>query len=115
MTDFPPSADTAYINAPHPQEETEEILRLRRAGRISDREWLLRRAALTDRQTLGANPADGKVQTSSQGTFAKLLAFDVENGTTTGPRATDDPAWTDDPRGYVRQEYAIWAAQDARP
>ncbi|MEV7581644.1 hypothetical protein [Streptomyces erythrochromogenes] len=109
MTDVPPSADTAYPDAPNTQEETEEIMRLRRAGRISDRDWLLRRAALTDRQTLGADPADGKVQTSVQETFDKLLAFDAANGTTIGPLAIDHPAWKADPRGYVRQEYAIWA------
>ncbi|MFE9481221.1 hypothetical protein ACFYNM_21770 [Streptomyces spororaveus] len=115
MTDFPLSADTAYISAPNLQEETEEILRLRRAGTISDRDWLLRHAALTDRQTLGADPADGKVRTSLRTIVDKLIAFDAANGTTTGPRATDDPAWTADPCGYVRQEYAIWAARDARP
>ncbi|MFE4206064.1 DEAD/DEAH box helicase family protein [Streptomyces goshikiensis] len=32
-----------------------------------------------------------------------------------GPLATDDPAWAADPRGYVRQEYAIWAAGNTRP
>ncbi|WP_331745573.1 hypothetical protein [Streptomyces virginiae] len=115
MTDFPTSGDTAYINAPNVQEETEEILRLRRAGRISDREWLLRHAALTDRQTAGASSADGKVQTALQAVVAKLVAYDAANGTTTGPLATDDPAWVADPRGYVRQEYAIWATGDARP
>ncbi|MFI7359567.1 hypothetical protein ACIBTP_37260 [Streptomyces avidinii] len=115
MTAFPSSADTAYINAPNVQEETEEILRLRRAGRISDREWLLRHAALTDRRTVGADPADGKVQTALRTIVAKLVAYDAANGTTTGPLATDDPAWVADPRGYVRQEYAIWAAGDGRP
>ncbi|TDU67904.1 hypothetical protein [Streptomyces sp. KS 21] len=115
MTAFPSSADTAYTNAPNVQEETEEILRLRRASRISDREWLLRHAALTDRQTVGADPADGKVQTARQTIVAKLLAYDRANGTTTGPLGIDDPAWVADPCGYVRQEYAIWAAGDARP
>ncbi|WP_327388919.1 hypothetical protein [Streptomyces sp. NBC_01207] len=115
MTTLPPSPDTAYINAPNLQQETEEILRLRRAGRISDRDWLLRHAALADRQTLGADPADGKVQTSVQVSIAKLLAFDAANGTTTGPRTLDDPAWAADPRGYVRQEYAIWAGRNVRP
>ncbi|MFE5711981.1 hypothetical protein ACFQ7J_14330 [Streptomyces sp. NPDC056501] len=115
MTYFPPSADTAYINAPHVQEETEELLRLRRAGRISGRDWLLRHAALTDRQTRGADPADGKVQTALQTSVDKLIAFDTANATTAGPLATDDPAWAADPRGYVRQEYAIWAAGNARP
>ncbi|MFD0269632.1 hypothetical protein ACFVGY_24150 [Streptomyces sp. NPDC127106] len=114
MTTLPSSADTTYCNAPNVQEETEELLRLRRAGRISDRDWLLRRAALTDRQTLGADPADGKVQTSVQETFAKLLAFDAANHTTAGPLPTDHPAWEADPRGYVRQEYAIWSG-NARP
>lgn len=111
MTDLnlPSSADTTYRDAPNVQEETEELLRLRRTGRISDRDWLLRRAALTDRQTLGADPADGKIQTSVQGTFDKLLTFDAVNGTTAGPLATDHSAWKADPRGYVRQEYAIWA------
>ncbi|MFJ6784491.1 hypothetical protein [Streptomyces yangpuensis] len=106
--------DIAYANAPNVQEETEELLRLRRAGRIGDRDWLLRRAALTDRQTLGADAADGKVQTSLQGVLDKLLAFDAANGTTAGPLAIDDSAWEADPRGYVRQEYAIWAGT-ARP
>ncbi|WP_331732169.1 hypothetical protein OG592_41270 (plasmid) [Streptomyces avidinii] len=115
MTDFPPSGDTAYLNAPNVQDETEEILRLRRAGRISDREWRLRLAARSDRQAVDADPADGKVQTALQAIVAKLIAFDSANGTTTGPFATDNPAWAADPRGYVRQEYAIWAIGDARP
>ncbi|MGO4459941.1 hypothetical protein AB4039_21985 [Streptomyces sp. M-16] len=115
MTDLPPPFDTAYNNAPHVQEETEELIRLRRAGRISDRDWLLRHAALTDRQTPSADPADGKVQTALQRSVDKLIAFDTANGTTAGPLATDDPAWAADPRGYVRQEYAIWATGNLRP
>ncbi|MCY0946317.1 hypothetical protein [Streptomyces antarcticus] len=115
MPTLPPTFEATYINAPNTQEETEEILRLRRAGRISDRDWLLRYAALTDRQTLDADPADGKTQTSVQTAIAKLVAFDSAHGTSAGPHAADHPAWTADPRGYVRQEYAIWADRAARP
>ncbi|MCX5078815.1 hypothetical protein OHA84_37690 (plasmid) [Streptomyces sp. NBC_00513] len=115
MSTLPPSPETAYLNAPHVQQETEEILRLRRSGRISDRDWLLRHAALTDQQTLNADPSDGKVQTPVQVTIAKLVTYDAANGTTSGPRAVDDPTWAADPRGYVRQEYAIWAERNVRP
>ncbi|MFE5718569.1 hypothetical protein [Streptomyces erythrochromogenes] len=116
MTPFPLSPDdTVYLNAPNLQQETEKILRLRRAGRISDRDWLLRHAALTDRQTLGADPADGKVQAALQRSVGQLIAFDTANGTTAGPLTTDDPAWAADPRGYIRQEYAIWATGNLRP
>ncbi|MFD3728773.1 hypothetical protein [Streptomyces sp. NPDC058671] len=115
MTDHPPPFDAAYINAPHVQKETEELMRLRRAGRISDRDWLLRHAALTDRQTLGTDPADGKAQTALRTSVDKLIAFDTANGTTAGPLATDHPARAADPRGYVRQEYAIWATGNLRP
>ncbi|MFJ3817767.1 hypothetical protein [Streptomyces sp. NPDC090056] len=97
------------------QEETEELMRLRRAGRISERDWLLRHAALTDRQAMGADPADGKVQTALRTSIDKLTLFDTANGTTAGPLATDNPAWAADPRGYVRQEYAIWATGNPRP
>ncbi|MGW3328309.1 hypothetical protein [Streptomyces virginiae] len=119
MTDLPTSGDTAYVNAPHAQMEIEALLRLRPAVRISDRDWLLRHAALIDRQSLDADPADGKAQTSVRVSITKLLAFNAANGTTTGPPrprrpALDDPAWTADPRGYVRQEYAIWANRDLR-
>ncbi|MFD9078222.1 hypothetical protein [Streptomyces erythrochromogenes] len=114
MNDLPP-AHAAYINAPHVQEETEELMRLRRAGRIGERDWLLRHAALTDRQTLGADPADGKVQTAVRTSVDKLIAFDTASGTTAGPLATDNPAWSTDPCGYVRQEYAIWATGNVRP
>ncbi|WP_329449117.1 hypothetical protein OG906_39820 (plasmid) [Streptomyces sp. NBC_01426] len=48
-------------------------------------------------------------------TIAKLMTYDAANGTTSGPRAVDDPTWAADPRGYVRQEYAIWAERNVRP
>ncbi|MFG2775309.1 hypothetical protein [Streptomyces sp. NPDC048350] len=85
-------------------------MRLRRAGRLSDRECLLRQAALFDRQTVNADPRDGKAQTYALIPAGKLLAFGVAHGTGVGPISPDDGRWATDPRGYVRQEYAAWTA-----
>ncbi|MFH8581739.1 hypothetical protein [Streptomyces zaomyceticus] len=59
-------------------------MRLRRTGRISDRDWLLRPATLIDRQTPDADPADGKTQTALQTIVDKLLACDTANNTNAG-------------------------------
>ncbi|MDQ1013130.1 hypothetical protein QFZ82_007615 [Streptomyces sp. V4I23] len=71
----------------------------------------MRHAALGDRQTLGADPADGKVQTAALRPIHKLIGYDAEHGTAVRPVAPDDAQWADFPRGYVRQEYLAW--QDA--
>ncbi|MDH2393382.1 hypothetical protein QCN29_32385 [Streptomyces sp. HNM0663] len=108
MTSTPPSPEIAYATAPPLHLEADELMRLRRAQAIGDREWLLRYAALSDRQTLGADPADGKAQTAALRPIQKLIDFDTEHGTTAGPVAPDDAQWADFPRGYVRQEYLAW-------
>ena len=114
MTSSPLSADTAYREALNLQLEAEELMRLRRTGRIADREFLLRQAALFDRQTLAADPDDGKAQTSVLRSADKLRAFDAANGTSCGPIGPDDNHWATNPRGYVRQEYLAWQeGQDA--
>lgn len=104
----PPSPEVAYATAPPPHLEAEELMRLRRS--IPKREWLLRYAALGDQQTLHAHPDDGKAQTGALLPIQKLIRFDTEHGTTAGPIAPDDARWAASLRGYVRQEYAAWAA-----
>jgi hypothetical protein len=104
----PPSPEVAYATAPPLHREADELMRLRRS--IPEREWLLRYAALGDRQTLNAHPGDGKAQTGALRPIQKLIGYDTEHGTTTGPVAPDDARWAAFPRGYVRQEYAAWAA-----
>ncbi|MEU4496983.1 hypothetical protein AB0F96_26960 [Streptomyces sp. NPDC023998] len=103
----PPSPEAAYATAPPLHLETDELLRLRRS--IPEREWLLRRAALGDRQTLAAHPDDGKAQTGALRPIQKLIDFDTEHGTASGPVGPEDAQWDAFPRGYVRQEYLAWA------
>jgi hypothetical protein len=105
----PPSPETAYATAPQLHLEGEELIRLRRS--MPKREWLLRYAALADRQTLTAHPDDGKAQTGALRPIQTLIAFDTQHGTAFGPVQPDDAQWVDFPRGYVRQEYWAWAAE----
>ncbi|MEU5108217.1 hypothetical protein AB0H07_39170 [Streptomyces sp. NPDC021354] len=105
----PPSPEVAYDTAPPLHLEADELMRLRRL--IPEREWLLRRAALGDRQTLTADLNDGKAQTGALRPIHKLIAFDIEHSTTAGPIDPEDNQWTAFPRGYVRQEYRAWQDQ----
>ncbi|WP_330481411.1 hypothetical protein [Streptomyces sp. NBC_00724] len=105
----PPSPEAAYATARQLHLEGDDLVRLRRAQATGDREWLLRQAALFDRQTLGADPAGGKAQTGALRAIRKLIDFDGEHGTAFGPVQPDDVQVAAFPRGYVRQEYAAWA------
>ena len=105
----PPSPEAAYATAPQLHLVGEELIRLRRS--MPKREWLLRWAALADRQTLTAHADDGKAQTGVLRPIQTLIAFDTQHGTASGPVQPDDAQWVDFPRGYVRQEYLAWAAE----
>ncbi|MET9427895.1 MULTISPECIES: hypothetical protein [unclassified Streptomyces] len=108
----PPSPEVAYAPAPPLRLEADELMRLRRS--IPAREWLLRYAALGDRQTLNAHPYDGKAQTGALRPIQRLIDYDIEHGTSIGPIAPDDAQWAAFPRGYIRQEYLAWQEeQDA--
>lgn len=111
MTSTPPSPEVAYAAAPPLHLEADELMRLRPSGLMLKREWLLRHAAFSDRQTVDADPADGKAQTAALRPIQKLLAFDIEHGTTAGPIGPDNDEWADFPRGYVRQEYLAWQGE----
>lgn len=104
----PPSPEAAYATAPQLHIEGDELMRLRRS--IPRRDWLLRWAALADRQSLTAHPDDGKAQTGALRPIQQLIAFDAEHGTASGPVHPGDAQWAAFPRGYVRQEYLAWAA-----
>ncbi|MDX3458037.1 hypothetical protein PV396_39900 [Streptomyces sp. ME02-8801-2C] len=79
----------AYTGAPDQQTETDWLIAQTNDGRC-DREWWLRRAALADR----FHPDEQAVYVARA-----LLALDGEGE-------------TDNPRDYVRQQYAVWRAQE---
>ncbi|WP_331735175.1 DEAD/DEAH box helicase family protein (plasmid) [Streptomyces goshikiensis] len=73
-------------------------------------------AAHTADQVGGVRGGPGSGEEGFDGAEFKALV-DAAGGdvAAAGPLATDDPAWAADPRGYVRQEYAIWTAGNTRP
>ncbi|MEU9054505.1 hypothetical protein AB0D37_29475 [Streptomyces sp. NPDC048384] len=88
-----PNATKAYATAPEPSSELEWL----RATEDRGREWLLRRAALMDRMASGLIP--GYTTSSS-------LALDLASRLMT----LDGAVVGCNPRAYVRQQYALWAA-----
>ncbi|MCL6300490.1 hypothetical protein [Streptomyces kronopolitis] len=99
-----PSPDEAYANAPHVSAETTRLNATSANPETGpDREWYLRRAALLDRlalHTAGLDnaPAAHTAAEEAEETALILLALD---------QASPDY----DPRAYVRQQYALWHAQ----
>lgn len=78
-----------------------------------NREYWLRRAAALDRMALGFAP--GYDATPEAATEAALQVLDLDStaglgpsGYADGPYHPDHPESTRNPRGYVRQEFAIW-------
>ncbi|MGW1295089.1 hypothetical protein [Streptomyces sp. NPDC002533] len=113
-----PNPEQAYADAPAVSHELEWV-------RVTvmdpplhagiNREYRLRRAAVLDRMALGLAPGLGVVATAEDVTEAALHLMDLDStaglgpsGLADGPYAPDHPESTRDPRGYVRQEYAIW-------
>lgn len=82
------------------------------------REYRIRRAAAADRFADG----DGIHVIQSAEAVADavhyaeaLLAVDRLDDTGRGPIPAHDPRWTDDPRGYARQEHRAWVLEHDVP
>ncbi|MBO7938145.1 hypothetical protein JTP77_019810 [Streptomyces sp. S9] len=88
-----PNATQAYATAPEPHAELMWLSTTEDRGR----EWWLRRAALTDRMAHGLTPGYTASRSNALDLAARLMALD---GASVGCN----------PRAYVRQQYALWAA-----
>ncbi|MEV6999311.1 hypothetical protein AB0N62_16700 [Streptomyces sp. NPDC093982] len=91
-TDWP-NATQAYASAPDPGSELVWISNTEDRGR----EWLLRRAALMDRMASGLIPGYTTSSSLALDLASRLMGLD---GAVVGCN----------PRAYVRQQYALWAA-----
>ncbi|MFF4350876.1 hypothetical protein [Streptomyces sp. NPDC001530] len=89
-----PTADEAYANAPDPREEFDWLLAQAHVGK-RNREWWLRRAAVVDRKTAHLPPG----HRLSDEHALELAHFLIELDGADAP---------DDPRAYVRQQYAAF-------
>ncbi|MEV4438086.1 hypothetical protein AB0K09_03555 [Streptomyces sp. NPDC049577] len=103
----------AYSRAPQVLTEAYAVLRLQvltgDAHSTPDerREYLLRHAALADRQAETTSKRDDIAK--AERTAERLLDHDRQHGVTAGLYGQDHPVWTHHGvRGYVRQEYATW-------
>jgi hypothetical protein len=75
------------------------------------REYLVRRAAVADRLAEGdITDAAGVADFVHDAVhYARaLLGHDMMEGATLGPIPATAPCWSDDPRGYARQEHRAW-------
>lgn len=107
------SDQTAYATAPDLMRESGAVMslskkRAEQAGTdhpltaTQEREYLLRRAALSDRFAI-EDPTETLYVTDAQATAERLLDFDQRYpGLSRGPVHPD-------PREYVRQEYRAWS------
>ncbi|MFI9206405.1 hypothetical protein [Streptomyces sp. NPDC053048] len=103
----------AYSSAPRLLDEAAAVTRLQAlvgdAGNTPDelREYLLRYAALADRQA--EKTGDQHDIEEAERTAEQLLGHDRQHDVTAGLYGHDHPVWTHHGgRGYVRQEYATW-------
>ncbi|MEV5123790.1 hypothetical protein AB0K49_13575 [Streptomyces decoyicus] len=113
-----PSPEKAYASAPSILDEVEWINRAAAEtgwDEELDREYYLRKAAAFDRIAL-ANAADGHPgdttgEDVAAATAVFLLDYDRAGRELYGgtPHPPGHPASEADPRGYVRQEYALWS------
>ncbi|WP_051798967.1 hypothetical protein [Streptomyces sp. NRRL S-337] len=97
-----PTPEDAYVDAPA---ITYESAWTERTANVApdelDRDWYLRHAALLDRIALRDEPTQpGTATEEADATARGLLDLDQ------APRDYD-------PRAYVRQQYALWAAEQA--
>ncbi|MFF4701401.1 hypothetical protein [Streptomyces chattanoogensis] len=95
-----PTPEQAYIKAPSISSESEWTKRTADEWHDElDREWYLRHAALLDRMALHDDPEQqGAVTEDAEAVATGLLDMDR------APRHYDA-------RAYVRQQYALWAAE----
>ncbi|WP_329308941.1 hypothetical protein [Streptomyces microflavus] len=113
-----PTPEQAYADAPAVSYELEWARVTLMGPQLSPglkREYRLRRAAALDRMALGLAPGLGVVATPEDATEAATHLMDLDSaaglgpsGYADGPYAPNHPESTRDPRGYVRQEFAIW-------
>ncbi|MEW2194116.1 hypothetical protein [Streptomyces microflavus] len=119
-----PTPEAAYALAPSITSEiTWVAYTARNFGHLTNpREYWLRKAAVFDRIALTeqqrtftvAGSATPDADTAAADTARRLLAIDHAaglgpSGYANGPYPPDHPDSTHHPRGYVRQEYALWA------
>ncbi|MFH9215935.1 hypothetical protein [Streptomyces globisporus] len=119
-----PTPEAAYTLAPSITSEiTWVAYTARDFGHLtSPREYWLRKAAVFDRIALTeqqrtftvAGSATTDADATAADTARRLLAIDHAaglgpSGYANGPYPPDHPDSTHNPRGYIRQEYALWA------
>ncbi|MEU7638764.1 hypothetical protein AB0C11_22115 [Streptomyces sp. NPDC039016] len=118
-----PTPDEAYADAPGVLDEIGWLTRTAADWHDqNDREYYLRKAAAYDRIALHEErngPSGCETETEvAEATAFYLLDHDRDGDGNHGgyPYEPDHPAAEDNPRGYVRQEYALWrAAQGPTP
>ncbi|MYT19982.1 hypothetical protein GTW69_06705 [Streptomyces sp. SID7760] len=111
-----PAPESAYATAPSIISEIGWTARSVSAclHGIQVREFWLRKAALLDRIALtDDNPVSGDAATLAVEAARRLMEIDDAaglgpSGYADGPYTPDHPDSVREPRGYVRQEYAIW-------
>ncbi|AOP46048.1 hypothetical protein [Streptomyces lydicus] len=94
-----PTPEEAYANAPtiaYEQTWTESTANA--SADELDRDWYLRHAALLDRMALRDDP-DQDTCAAEDAEATAIVLLDIDQA----PRGCD-------PRAYVRQQYALWAA-----
>ncbi|MBW5420302.1 hypothetical protein GKQ77_01785 [Streptomyces sp. BG9H] len=87
-----------------------QILATESGGEHLYREFLVRRAAVLDRFADKPQPPEWAIdQIAYADSYARdLLAYDLMHGSTRGPLPAGAPCWTQNPRGYARQEHRAW-------
>lgn len=111
-----PTPEQAYADAPgvgYELEVTREILTDTPLSPNLNREYWLRRAAALDRMALGLAPGHGATPEAALDAAINLMDLDSTaglgpSGYANGPYHPDHPESTRNPRGYIRQEFAIW-------
>ncbi|MEU2799455.1 hypothetical protein [Streptomyces sp. NPDC007117] len=111
-----PTPEQAYAEAPgvgYELEMTREILTDTPLSPNLNREYWLRRAAALDRMALGLAPGHDATPEAARDAAINLMDLDSTaglgpSGYANGPYHPDHPESTRNPRGYIRQEFAIW-------
>ncbi|MFJ9189346.1 hypothetical protein [Streptomyces globisporus] len=111
-----PTPEVAYADAPgvgYELEVTRGILTDTPLSPNLNREYWLRRAAALDRMALGLAPGHDATPEAARDAAINLMDLDSTaglgpSGYANGPYHPDHPESTRNPRGYIRQEFAIW-------
>lgn len=111
-----PTPEQAYADAPgvdYELEVTREILTDTPLSPNINREYWLRHAAALDRMALGLAPGHDATPEAARDAAINLMDLDSTaglgpSGYANGTYHPDHPESTRNPRGYIRQEFAIW-------